>query len=116
MKQFFQNISIKSKLIFLLSLSAFVALFISYVVMNVYHVKKDMEWSVASVSNLAKVSAKNIAAALTFLDEKAVESMLIPTLTNEDIISIRVYDIQANCFVSLGENSQVKKREQSKSF
>ncbi|HEY9203163.1 MAG TPA: diguanylate cyclase [Sulfurimonas sp.] len=92
------------------------ALFISYVVMNVYHVKKDMEWSVASVSNLAKVSAKNIAAALTFLDEKAVESMLIPTLANEDIISIRVYDTQANCFVSLGESSQVKKKRTVQEF
>lgn len=108
MKQFFQNISIKSKLIFLLSLSALMALFISYVVMNIYIIKKDIEWSVDATSNLAKVSAKNIAAAFTFLDETAVESILIPTLENEEIISINVYDTKGNCFVSLGENSQIK--------
>lgn len=113
LKRFFQNISIKYKLIFLLGLSAFVALLLSFVVMTLYHFKKDTQWSADATTNLAKVSANNIAAALTFLDEKAVESILMPALEDEDIVSIKVYDAQAQRFVALGRES-LKEVDRSK--
>ncbi|PNV82791.1 MAG: hypothetical protein C0627_08470 [Sulfurimonas sp.] len=103
MKQFFQNISIKSKMIFLLGLSSLVALLISFLVMTLYQINKDMQWSVDATTNLASVSAKNIVAALTFSDEKAVESILMPTLEDDDIVSVNVYDTQSNLFISLGK-------------
>lgn len=116
MKQFFKNISIRSKLIFLLSLSAFIALLLSLVVTTLYHAKKDVDWSADLTTNLAKVSAKNISAALTFLDDKSVESILLPTLQDEDIVSIKVYDSKANLFVALGKEFKKDKLISNQDF
>ncbi len=101
MRQFFNNISIKAKLIFLLSLSAFIALFISFSIMSLYNIEKDRKWSLVEASKLVAVSGKNLVAALTFLDAKAVEAILLPIFADEDVLSIKVYDANANLFVDV---------------
>jgi len=108
LKQFFNNISIKAKLIFLLSLSAFIALFISFSIMSVYNIDKDRKWSLEEASKLVAVSGKNLVAALTFLDAKAIESILLPIFADEDVLSIKVYDANADLFVDVaGEANHI---------
>jgi methyl-accepting chemotaxis protein len=69
--------------------------------MSVYNIDKDRKWSLIEASKLVAVSGKNLVAALTFLDAKAVESILLPVFADEDVLSIKVYDADADLFVDV---------------
>ncbi len=101
----FQNLSIRAKLIFLFSLVAIITLFLATASSFLYNMYKDKDAVVKENINLAKVSGKNIAASLLFLDKDSANSILQPILNDKSIHSITIYDIKGNLFTTIGDNN-----------
>jgi len=115
LKNTIHNYSIKTKLIFFLSLSAFLALFISTTSTLVYYYFDDKDRVVADHVKIAEVSGKNIAASLLFLDKDSTSSILKPILNDKNVKYIKVYDKNGDSFVILGSSSHGKHNNWSKS-
>lgn len=114
MKHNIHNYSIKTKLIFFLSLSAFLALFISTSSTLVYYYFDDKNRVVEDHIKLAEVSGKNIAASLLFLDKDSTANILNPIFNDKNVKYIQVYDAKGASFISLGSH-QGKKNHWTKS-
>ena len=107
MKKIFKN-SIKSKLIFIISASAFIALtivIVSSLLYDYYHTKQVF---IKNTTVIAKVSAKNITAALTFLDKESITTILAPILENTNTKNIIIYNEQGHVFTILGDKKATK--------
>ena len=103
LKNIFLNFSIRTKLIFLISLSAGFALLFATTSSLVYNMYIDKNRIVKESIKLAKVSGKNIAASLMFVDKDSANSILQPILNDENICLIKIYDIQGNPFTTIGK-------------
>jgi len=105
LKNTFQNFSIRTKLIFLFSLSAGLALFLAITSSFIYNMHKDKNTVVKESIKLAKVSGKNIAASLMFADRDTANSILEPILNDKNVHCIQIYDIQGRLFTTIGNKT-----------
>ncbi len=104
LKNIFQKFSIRKKLIFLFSLSAGITLLLATTSTFIYNIYKDKNIAVKESIKLAKVSGKNIAASLQFLDRDSANSMLKPILSDKNVYSINIYDVKGILFTAIGDN------------
>lgn len=104
LKHNFPEFSIRTKLIFLFSLSAGIALFLATTSSLIYNINEDKNTIVKESIKLAKVSGKNIAASLMFSDRDSANSILQPILNDENVNTIRIYDLQGHLFTTIGNN------------
>ncbi len=96
----FNNFSIRTKLIFLLSLSAMIALSISMISFSFSILSFQKQDSITNLTQLARISSENITASLTFDDEISAKNILQPLSINKNIQVALVYDLQNDLFAS----------------
>lgn len=96
----FNNFSIRTKLILLLSLSAVIALFISMLASSYSVVSSQKDDSVQSLTQLAQISSENVTASLVFDDEESAKKVLQPLSINENIEMAVLYNKEEKLFAS----------------
>ena len=101
--------SIRRKLVYFFSLSAIIALIISTTTMLVYSYLHEKESVINDSIKLAKVSGKNIAASLLFIDKNTCKNILKPILNDTNIQYIAIYNQNGQLFTSIGTNESNKK-------
>ncbi len=99
MKKKFSNISIRAKLVFILSLTAMIGLFITSGVLFYTGIKTVREEEVAKITQLADVSSFNLEASLIFQDEEDAYKILSSLTVNPSIISALLYTKNNKLFV-----------------
>ena len=96
----FNHFSIRTKLIFLLSLSAVFALSLSFVVSAYYMVEIQRKHSLHKLTQLAKITGQNISASLVFDDKHSAKEMLKPLFIDPSIQVAMIYTKDKILFAS----------------
>ncbi len=96
----FNNFSIRTKLILLLSLSSVIALSISMITFSYSIFSSQKHDTIENLTQLARISSENITASLTFDDEMSAKSTLQHLSINKNIQMVIVYDSQNKLFAS----------------
>ncbi len=86
------NVSIRAKLVFILSLTSIIALFIMSSVLFYTNIDNAKEDEIANIKQLAEISSINIAASISFNDEETANKMLAALNINSHIMAALIYD------------------------
>ena len=96
----FNSSSIRTKLIFLLSFTAIVALGISFLASAYYIVQNKRENSLHNLTQIAQITAENMSASLAFFDDTSAKKILQPLKINTNIENALVYTSENVLFAS----------------
>ncbi|MDF1875501.1 SpoIIE family protein phosphatase [Sulfurimonas sp. SAG-AH-194-I05] len=96
----FNNLSIRTKLILLLSLSAMIALSISMIASSYSVLNSQKDESLKSLTQLAQISSENITASLLFDDVTSASNILKPLSINVNITMALLYGEDGTLFAS----------------
>jgi serine phosphatase RsbU (regulator of sigma subunit) len=109
----FNNISIKVKLVLLLSFSAAMALFIALLASAYTTAVSERDEYVRSLQQLANITSENVQAALTFDDDISATKMLSYLKVNENIQEASLFNASNEHFASYSVQTSTPKRCES---
>jgi len=114
----FKNVSIRTKLILMLSMSAVVALSVLSLTSAYYIVNSQREYSVHSLTQLALITSENIKASLMFEDEESAAKMLKPLSIKPNIEEALLYTVKNRLFayyinpnLSIAQNENILQKK-----
>ncbi|NOQ36522.1 MAG: response regulator [Methylococcaceae bacterium] len=111
------DISIRTKLVLILSLTAATALLIAVSVIFFTTTETVKKYEAANIKQLAEISSFNISAALSFRDDKTANKTLLSLATNPEIMAALIYDQEQHIFVSyFNEQSSEDERNALKNY
>ena len=112
MRKKFSDISIRAKLVLILSLTAIIALFIASSVLFYTSIETVKEDEYANIKQLADISSFNITASIDFGDAEGAESVLSSLTINPSIISAFIYTPENKVFVNYFHNKFNNEQQQ----
>jgi len=109
----FKNLSIRTKLILMLSLSAIIALTVLSFTSAYYIVNNQREQSLHNLTQMAQVTGENVQASLMFDDEESATKILTPLRINPSIEEGILYTADNKIFATyFNDNITLHKKEQ----
>ena len=108
----FKNLSIRTKLILMLSLSAIIALSVLSLTSAYYIVNNQREHSLHNLTQLVQITGENIKASLMFDDEESAAKILEPLSINPNIEEALLYTPKNRLFASyINPNLSIAQKE-----
>ncbi len=108
----FKNLTIRTKLILMLSLSAIIALTVLSFTSAYYIVNNQREQSLHNLTQMAQVTGENVQASLMFEDEESAAKILAPLRINPSIEESILYTADNKIFASyFNENISLHQKE-----
>ncbi len=109
----FSDLSIRIKLVFILSFTAITALLAVSTLLFLTSIQTVKKYEIANIKQLAEVSSLSISAALIFNDKIKATEMLSSLAANSDIMAAFIYDQNHTIFVRYF-NKNLNKYQQDK--
>ena len=108
----FKNLTIRTKLILMLSLSAIIALAVLSITSAYYIVNNQREQSLHNLTQIAQITSENVQASLMFDDEESAAKILSPLKINPSIEEGILYTVDNKIFASyFNENLTISQKE-----
>lgn len=83
--------SIRDKLVFFLSLSAIIALLLSFVAIFIYYVDREKEHTIETIEQIASILSKNLSAPIEFDDTESSISIMESISLGKNILSAHLH-------------------------